>query len=237
MKFARMRNVFRLLFVFAVGICTVLGMKRGMKSPESSVTKRHKTFLLQVDVDVDRCPDVASLLGSYDGIRIASLKEVFDSPEDGVSECSYEEDEGSETIAREKLKQEDERSEMIAEKELEHMRVFSILAQKMCDLSVDDYGGLIELARELMKDYEECGKDGEEVVSFVKKNSDFYFCCGFVAYYLCEAKDVEDIRVWFEKFFGKAMTRKNGLDLIKKAPGESAYFFMELVGSSDDDKM
>lgn len=106
--------------------------------------------------------------------------------------------------------------------------------------SVADEIGLLENNADLQKNV------SEKILTFIeeynkeaarqelyKKAPDFYFCLGIAAYYLSSytlAPENEKIGEFFKSITSKEMTRENGLELIKKADGENAYFFLQTIG-------
>ena len=122
------------------------------------------------------------------------------------------------------------------EQKLHYSSVYCVLSWRIACCPIDDYDELKALAREVKNLFEEsiANKD-ETTVNFVKEHSDLKFCCGVVAYFLSEKEGVEDIALWFKHVFSKEMSRQNGLDLVKEAPGQQAYFFTQTFGDYDHD--
>lgn len=66
-----------------------------------------------------------------------------------------------------------------------------------------------------------------DIKEYMKKNTSFFFCCGLFAFYLSgEVSGTDILKTWFLENLGIEMTPKNAIDLIRKSPGDSAYFFL-----------
>ena len=164
-----MKRTFVVLFFSIVMSCTVLGMKRRAGGHESIGMPRVKR---NMGGDLYHRLQIIKFFGNCDNCKVMSLREVTNSPEIGFSMCKYEEEKDFVNTTR---------------KEWEAMSVFSAFAQEMSRLSIGDAPTkLIALARSLMKAYAVYEAECEEIRFFVRENSDFYFCCGLVAYYLGE---------------------------------------------------
>lgn len=72
---------------------------------------------------------------------------------------------------------------------------------------------------------------------YMKEHTEFNFCCGMTAYYLSDLQDIDDIKNWFKSVYNMEMTQQNGIKLIENSPGESAYWFTEVLKNTTPNKL
>ena len=109
--------------------------------------------------------------------------------------------------------------------ELSCMNAFQALATQMALLPQTEFMHLKHFFAELKEIYESWSKKFDQV--FLMQETEFLFCIGLIAYYLSDEPDIQLIKEWFQKLFGKEMNREEGIELIKQSPGEQAYWFIE----------
>ena len=71
---------------------------------------------------------------------------------------------------------------------------------------------------------------------YMKTKTEFNFCCGMMAYYLSDLQDIDDIKNWFKSVYNMEMTQQNGIKLIENSPGESAYWFTQVLKNTTSKK-
>lgn len=119
-----------------------------------------------------------------------------------------------------KKKMEDEK----AIKELNCWGDFDDFSNEIGMLLAGDKGTLLVYFDKLKNLY---GKYSD-IEEYMKENTSFYFCCGLFAYYLSEEMSgVDGLKAWFSESLGTEMTKENAIMLIKKSPGDHAYFFLQ----------
>ena len=119
-----------------------------------------------------------------------------------------------------------ESTEEIAFEKLSCWKAFDDLSNEIGMLSKDDVIKLLNCFPKLQELYQQYNTLND----YMQANTSFFFCCGLFAYYLEKEKSVDELKEWFESNLNMKLTKENGIELIKKSPGEHAYFFLQSLG-------
>lgn len=168
----------------------------------------------------------------------ASPKSAFESSE--VTSSSHEASDSNSKSSSYEIESDAKKTvALTVEERFKYRRSFVKFASDFATGFCIEETTLIDSARELKKRYDVVIKgQRQEVIDFVKEESDLKFCCSFLIYHLCENKYFESIAPGIKEVFPEIeMSKAGAIDLIKHAQGQYAYLFRQSIGVREDDEV
>lgn len=167
-----------------------------------------------------------------------SPKSAFESSE--VTSSSHKTSDSNSKVSRHEIESDAKKAvALTVEEKFKYRRSFVKFASDLATGFCVKETTLIDSARELKKRYDVVIKgQRQEVIDFVKEESDLKFCCSFLIYHLCENKCFESIAPGIKEVFPEIeMSKAGAIDLIKHAQGQYAYLFRQSIGVREDDEV